>query len=876
MHSLKPYGNHIYAKGGLSDDDQAASRSLLKRLNNAVDIYGVDSLKMVYTLPSGATAIASEAGGVMRLIVIDDRTDEKKPELPPEFATDYIPMLFSGVIRNGIARSDVPIRVEFTDETLRRLAAYSDENEKRDAESVAGAPVMDAPKSAELMRFNVPMPEHLAELKGLGQLSNYITQFARGRPCWWSGSMASVIQVVGGYGSRDFENLPDEPLEQVRFTLPANVMEQVRAEISGVRLPGYTGMPHRLGQFQYDYKHSKTHGVSFDANGKPWLIEVSKDGVYAMPLPIVPATATKAFRECIEEVGDHEILLLLDRFGGLPSGETFPEDKEAWRRAGVVIKLCDTADFYDLDPMSTACGWSFNESGTEAFNTGTRFEGGMEVPHCSGYKLRIRIDGAEDNGWSYPQEGISEHGRLIDRYIRELYSVLPPGEERTAAIKYKIRRVPIGTLVAKAKAGNGADDADYWDSLEIDPISTATAKCSRVSDGPIYSDFLPSFKLPEPVLEGCVSHSMVGMYEVDQPEKYPRCDTILFGYYIGDDLKVVKYFRDDRELESEGESDFEPCMTVGDWTEIKYTAPAKIVGNLYTTDFDDRIEASESYILTEVTSRDLGYPSRPTLAFHAYFWKPATVRRSRYYSRVDKVTKHFGRRRSMYCYVPFLMRDALVYGFRDVDDETKYSEYGRRLSVPDPHSYDAWTYDSSWHWAAFDMDTSWMDSPAPHKTSPPNPVWLERHNYNPTSECSDWADSGEFVPGELPFDWSSLKIADNGNIILLNNPEPKPPYNDYRIEEDNVDPEETHSNSVDIWTSPVELSDKPVSDHHFGVSPDAWGNVFSRSATRIEFGHKTYSVINDTGGNGPGVKEFGHTEFADKKTTPQFIGVINE
>ena len=63
-----------------------------------------------------------------------------------------------------------------------------------------------------------------------------------------------------------------------------------------------------------------------------------------MPLPLVPATTTEAFREYIEEVADEEILKILDRFGGMPSGESFPvgQDFQAWRRAGVVIKVCDT------------------------------------------------------------------------------------------------------------------------------------------------------------------------------------------------------------------------------------------------------------------------------------------------------------------------------------------------------------------------------------------------------------------------------------------------------------------------------------------------------------------------------------------------------
>ena len=75
--------------------------------------------------------------------------------------------------------------------------------------------------------------------------------------------------------------------------------------------------------------------------------------VWAMPLPTIPATTTDAFREYMEEAGDEEILSILDRFSGMPSGEGFPaseNDVLAWKRAGVAIKLGDAADFTNTIP----------------------------------------------------------------------------------------------------------------------------------------------------------------------------------------------------------------------------------------------------------------------------------------------------------------------------------------------------------------------------------------------------------------------------------------------------------------------------------------------------------------------------------------------
>jgi len=56
----------------------------------------------------------------------------------------------------------------------------------------------------------------------------------------------------------------------------------------------------------------------------------------------------------------------------------------------VIIKLCDTGDFYDHIPYSSACGWSVNLNGTEGFNTCYDYDdNGFAVGFA--YKLRLRM-----------------------------------------------------------------------------------------------------------------------------------------------------------------------------------------------------------------------------------------------------------------------------------------------------------------------------------------------------------------------------------------------------------------------------------------------------------------------------------------------------
>jgi len=152
------------------------------------------------------------------------------------------------------------------------------------------------------------------------------------------------------------------------MVIPQAVKQAIGKELEGLCPPGYTGVPPASGQIQYDYKFYESHAVAFGQDNKPWLVQISNTaGVHAMPLPLIPATTTKAFKKWIEEVGDTEIKWVLEQFGGMPSGEPFPRAKQlqAWKRAGVVIKVCDMGDFYTRIMYSSSCGWSFNSRGTE-------------------------------------------------------------------------------------------------------------------------------------------------------------------------------------------------------------------------------------------------------------------------------------------------------------------------------------------------------------------------------------------------------------------------------------------------------------------------------------------------------------------------------
>ena len=316
-------------------------------------------------------------------------------------------------------------------------------------------------------------------------------------------------------------------------------------------------------------------------------------------------------------------------------------------------------------------------------------------------------------------------------------------------------------------------------------------------------------------------------------------------------------------------------MTVGRWYEKVYQTPARIAGSLYTTDFDDRAELAEDYTLTTVDGKDLGYPSRPSLNFGALFWRSAIISRNRYFGRVTNIKRVWEQILAMYCYVPFFARNATVYGFKKTVGQMREREFAARHSVQDPNRYKAWTYDWILHWAAFDEDTTWMDSPMPDMWCPPNPLWVEEHVYS-EGPCSDWADGGQYIK-ELPADYTWLLYADMGGVqASLKNPEIPPAYHEYSIPEADKEPDKEFQNHASIIDVPTKISSLEVSSFHFSGSPDMAGNVFYQDSSRVEAGDATYASLSDTGGAGPGERaRFGFTRVADHRRAQHFIGVIN-
>lgn len=859
MHQPLPHGR-LAVGGAPTEQDNAAIELLARRLTNLRQLSGVPSLRMLRTLPDGGYVIAQNMGGTFRVITHKPLADQ--PQESDGLAGVYIPMLFSGVVTKPVVGGDEGVQLHLTEGARRRIANYSGE--------------ISVDKKVSLHRFRVEYNPMVKELAQRFESPMFFSQYATQRPTWYSGAMAEVMQIVGGYGRQDLMALPNNPVERAEMILPKDVAKKIYKEINDLRLPGYTGLPPTSGQFQYDYKFNNTHGVSFGSDEKPWLVRVNKSGVWVMPLPLIPATTTEAFREYVEEKGDDEIISILDRFGGMPSGERFPvgeSDIYAWKRAGVIIKICEIKDFYEHVFYSSACGWSFNSKGTEGFNTCYDYEPGSGLGYGLAFKMKLSIGSRQyDMLPKSDFSGSDSDMKSVAEYLAKLDNLLRGNSAKNLAIKYKLRRVDANELLSRARSTSVVtnEDVDYWDNLELSEIASCSGSVGAVSRGWLFDRWQPEIKFPEPLLQGCISHIFLPILPTSGPSAYsinPPCDTIMFGYYVGDTLKVVKYFREVREIKPGMEDGFEECMLTGSWTR-KSTGFGWIAGRFYTTDFDDRKDLYSVVTTHKITSEPAGVDYPPRFSFDELFSRTGTIWRNHYFLRTNETAMTEGHSMDVAICIPYLCRNAVLHVKRSSVGGSSESSGGGVFSVRDPVSYRYWTNDHLFAWWGGLEDMS--QKPYPKNG---NPVWVTVEE-NASGGCGSDVGSGSWI--KTPADYTWLVRPKTEEYLFDGGGSPA-----------KVDSTSSHSSSgmeedgdikTDIPGEPGFISKGyPPSPMFFLPSPhDALG-VFYSDACRVVFGDTIYASSTEPPGYGVEErKRWGDCNLVDNKTAHHFIGVIHE
>lgn len=863
MHQPRPYGLHVIGLP-LTDKDESFISSVAMRISNLKELSGIDSMKMVYDLPDGGYVIVQDMGGNFRVIAHKPRPN--KVITFDGLARDYIPMLYSGVVTKPIVYEYEPVGLRLTESARHRLRGYDNSKIK-------------PAKDIELQRFRIDYDDKFQEFKPRLESGPLKTQYNELRPTWYSGAMAEVMQIVGGYGRQDIDRLPDEPLERATIKIPPEIAIAIKKEIGNIRLPAFTGYPAISGKFQYDYKFNNTNAVSFDTNNKPWLIKIGPSGVWAMPLPIMPATGTLAFREYMESVGDEEVIAILDRFGAMPSGETFPSGDafEAWRRAGVIIKVCDTSDFYTHISYSSALGWSINSSGSEGYNTCyDYYDNGLGYGLT--YKLRLKLTPADNHNREAENDiggMLPERADRVRQYLNNLLPLVVSGTDEDRAVLYKIRRAGLYAIHERALIHSGESEVDYWYNLELEPIAKHSGNVSQVYSGylyhpkPLLYQHQPQIKFPEPLMKGCISHDFLIHPGATYKGKYPNADTIMLAYYIGDALKVVKYFVDWNTFQMSGQGNFEAEMNVGTWWREESAGEAGVQGFFYSSDIDDREPISPKLTRTDIIGIDRGYDTKPYFSFKAFFGMVGDLWRNRYFTHKTTTVISEGRKLDIAVCVPYFCRNAVIQATSDTVSSTTESESLHLYYVRDPTSYLYWTYHPVFAYRSMDIANP-KGVPAPTNGSP---VWVEQSVYLPFAG-SDFADNGEWIPS-LPQDYTWL-IHPNSNKWLHQGGGNPPTVGEYS---------KTNYPTA-IQKGRLQLSINAIPNiinlitpdrKYYEGSPDLSGNVFYRNATAIVFGEAEYHNVSEQGIKPSSYRaSWGYSKLADHKSAHIFIGVINE
>lgn len=867
MFHPRPYGR--FAEDiDLSPEDAAAVELLARRLTNFKTASELPALKRVATLPSGREAVAVDVGGVFRVMVSAGQPPEPRSTFDG-VAPSAIPMLFSGVITRGMVNrnENQGVGIKLSEQSRRRLVSYDSEAE---------LPQKNVDLQRFVIEYDAMFSYFLPEITGIFTFTQYVSQ----RPTWYSGAMCEVMQVVGGYGRLDLGELPDDSIERAVLNIPPRVQAGIKSELGSVRLPGYTGTPSRDGRFKCDYKHALTHAVGFDDEGDPWLIQVMPGKVHAMPLPLVPATTTTAFREWMEEVGDSEILTLLDRFGGLPTGEPFPrnDDIEIWRRAGAIIEICDTADFYDFSSMYPACGWSMNSKGSEGYNTCWGFaDNGMKYAY--GYKLTLKLAAAEDAGRlpaSWDLGDPIKQDRL-NSGLASLYAEIVENSPTNLAIKYKIRTLSGEDLLTKLDS-NGAN-VEYWDRLEVDPIAAHTGSVRRVTGGPIY---MPShspaamggLKFPTLRGEGCQSFDFTAP---DYTGGFVRSDTVVFGCYVGDTLRTIRYFFDEREFEKEDQSTYEDIMIVGSWEKTTTFGSSGLQGYFYTNDFDDRQDLADSVSTEKITGTNLGY-GEPLWMTPPLLFRVGNLSRARYFKHKIEGSVTDGTSIRVGVCVPVFARDCIQYAFYESTDFKSNSMRTEMGGVEDPTSYEFWTNDNIFHFMGATQNGNQGD-PYPREGTPVYLDTMVRKEF----PGSDFSDSGNWFGFNGGFmdvtgvvgPYTSRSSSHSAGGVRIGGKEPGfQPESSYESEENDA------SGRVDINIHGAEsrtVHKREPEQWYFELSPvDAGGlTYFYRDATWNAIGDTDYTTIYEKNDFGERT-QFGTCSLTDNKTAQHFIGVIHD
>lgn len=450
-------------------------------------------------------------------------------------------------------------------------------------------------------RLNLPESPIFAPVSA-GMLEITYSQHAHVKPSCYTGAMRKLAQFILGMGQVTRPTWEERWIkENKKGYLPVKQKDIASGKSSEVfsafNLYYKKDVVSILNT--YDYRFAKTHGVSFDPDGKPYLIEVSTRGVHAMPLYMDPVSLTVQGKKRYLDVSP-ELVHVFDTFGGIPLGINFPfTSKEntfdKWKRAGEIIELLssdDMQEFYGKIPFTSAIGWAFDEEGVEAHNTCYDYQpNGVQSSYH--YILRFEIDVP-----SPLLELSGARAALAAKFttLYELNKCRRMKEEEAASILSKFEK--------DVDEGKKA-----FDELEVEPNVRASATLILAKSGTLWHPArnpkaLPQIKFPEPMVGGLIS---VDMRALDYDGPPLTCDAPLFVCVIDGGVDIVNYSYDPRPRQPFAvENTRQKCQYTGGWTVTTPAGTPYVAGHFYSNRWDWRKEIVPSESVTTYKGKKIG------------------------------------------------------------------------------------------------------------------------------------------------------------------------------------------------------------------------------------------------------------------------------
>lgn len=439
------------------------------------------------------------------------------------------------------------------------------------------------------------------------------SQSSRKRPGYFTGHMASVVQMMLGGGRFLSPSVYELAGQQRKVKNPIGSMQ-----IGFDARTGKADEPPNPSHYQYmkpfeedkcvgaantndpfamevpwDYRWSRTHGVVFGldktitgTHSIGFVIDISDSGVYAYPVQVDPLTKYRKVQQYMAKVYPwlkepvFNGMTVFDAFGGIPLPTYFPKgDLPAAVTKGKAVRLCDTGDFYTGGEfLSTMFGWAFSESTGEAANVVVKDPGG-ETTMKVAQLFKLKVQGLQ----------------LV--------------KEKDDAGKFRTI-VKGGGGIVKTKEGNLYHGGKP-------PVADSCATSG-----------VPQFHVYEPVVGQMVSYDL----QYGRRITTGKCDAPVFCCYIKDDLHILNYFAELGVNPTTTESDTrEPCQVAGTWTS-GMTTRATTAGHFYNSTTDFRREVAE-YRSKTVTREWPAYDY--TLHAQASFFSRLCVSRRLYFSHTD-------------------------------------------------------------------------------------------------------------------------------------------------------------------------------------------------------------------------------------------------